>query len=167
EELEKLKRQEKEANDAVRKEATHEYQDANINSTNLLNVVNAQISTVGPLKALNDDEPLYPDDPLMPHLKDIYASLIYQMDVKSVFLYGTIDKEVYVTKPPRFVDIKFPNKKSWCDEFKELMKNRFQMSSMGGLTFFLGLQTLVATSTTEAEYVAAAHCCRQVLWIQN
>nr|GEY72544.1 uncharacterized mitochondrial protein AtMg00810-like [Tanacetum cinerariifolium] len=31
-------------------------------------------------------------------------------------------------------------KKSWCDEFKELMKNRFQMSSMGELTFFLGLQ---------------------------
>nr|GFA69674.1 hypothetical protein [Tanacetum cinerariifolium] len=28
-------------------------------------------------------------------------------------------------------------------------------------------QTIVATSTTEAEYVAAASCCRQVLWIQN
>ncbi|GJW67114.1 hypothetical protein Tco_0121538 [Tanacetum coccineum] len=28
-------------------------------------------------------------------------------------------------------------------------------------------QTIVATSTTEAEYVAAAHCCGQVLWVQN
>ncbi|GKA66840.1 hypothetical protein Tco_0766648 [Tanacetum coccineum] len=28
-------------------------------------------------------------------------------------------------------------------------------------------QTMVATSTTEAEYVAAASCCGQVLWIQN
>ncbi|GJT72522.1 hypothetical protein Tco_1031808, partial [Tanacetum coccineum] len=28
-------------------------------------------------------------------------------------------------------------------------------------------QTIVATSTTEAEYVAAASCCGQVLWIQN
>ncbi|GKF91108.1 hypothetical protein Tco_0274809 [Tanacetum coccineum] len=28
-------------------------------------------------------------------------------------------------------------------------------------------QTIVATSTTEAEYVAAASGCRQVLWIQN
>ncbi|GJR76217.1 putative ribonuclease H-like domain-containing protein [Tanacetum coccineum] len=28
-------------------------------------------------------------------------------------------------------------------------------------------QTEVATSTTKAEYVAAASCCRQVLWIQN
>ncbi|GJR41871.1 hypothetical protein Tco_1309974 [Tanacetum coccineum] len=28
-------------------------------------------------------------------------------------------------------------------------------------------QTIVATSSTEAEYVAAASCCGQVLWIQN
>ncbi|GKA47983.1 putative ribonuclease H-like domain-containing protein [Tanacetum coccineum] len=31
-------------------------------------------------------------------------------------------------------------KKSLCDEFKQIMHNRFQMSSMGELTFFLGLQ---------------------------
>nr|GFC33513.1 uncharacterized mitochondrial protein AtMg00810-like [Tanacetum cinerariifolium] len=30
--------------------------------------------------------------------------------------------------------------KSWCDEFEELMKNRFQISYMGELTFFLRLQ---------------------------
>nr|GEU70795.1 putative ribonuclease H-like domain-containing protein [Tanacetum cinerariifolium] len=28
-------------------------------------------------------------------------------------------------------------------------------------------QTIMATSTTEKKYVATAHCCRQVLWIQN
>nr|GEY86823.1 hypothetical protein [Tanacetum cinerariifolium] len=37
-----------------------------------------------------------------------YASFmgftVYQMDVKSAFLYGTIDKEVYVIQPPRFQD---------------------------------------------------------------
>ncbi|GKE57758.1 hypothetical protein Tco_1496943 [Tanacetum coccineum] len=28
-------------------------------------------------------------------------------------------------------------------------------------------QTAMANSTTEAEYIAASHCCGQVLWIQN
>nr|GEU34945.1 hypothetical protein [Tanacetum cinerariifolium] len=48
--------------------------------------------------------------------------MVYLMDVKSAFLYGRIDKKV------------------WCDEFEVLMKGEFQMSAMGELTFFLGLQ---------------------------
>ncbi|GKB61001.1 putative ribonuclease H-like domain-containing protein [Tanacetum coccineum] len=94
--------------------------------------------------------------------------IVYQMDVKSAFLYGKIDEEVYVSQPPDmdyrkgtidktlFIkkdkhdiilvqvyvdDIIFGStKKSWCDEFEALMQSRFQMSSMGELTFFLGLQ---------------------------
>nr|GEY50331.1 hypothetical protein [Tanacetum cinerariifolium] len=34
----------------------------------------------------------------------------YQMDVKSAFLYGKIDKEVYVSQPSGFIDPKFSNK---------------------------------------------------------
>nr|GEX95674.1 copia protein [Tanacetum cinerariifolium] len=131
--------------------------------------------------------------------------IMYQMDVKSAFLYGTIDEEVYVSQPLGFVDPKFlekvhkvekalyglhqapkawyetlsiylldnrfhkgqidktlfikrlkgdillvqvyvddiifdSTKKSLCDEFEQIMHNIFQMSSMGELTFFLGLQ---------------------------
>nr|GEX23667.1 hypothetical protein [Tanacetum cinerariifolium] len=36
--------------------------------------------------------------------------IIYQMDVKSTFLYGTIEEEVYVSQPPGFIDPHFPNK---------------------------------------------------------
>ncbi|GJU76389.1 putative ribonuclease H-like domain-containing protein [Tanacetum coccineum] len=253
--------------------------------------------------------------------------IVYQMDVKSAFLYDTIDEEVYVSQPFGFVDPDHPNKvykvvkalyglhqaprawyatlstfiekhgykrgtidktlfirrnkkdimlvqvyvddiifgstnKSWCDEFEALMQSRFQMteilkkfdlvnvkaaitpietklpltkdeeafdvdvtlkiyhlntvkrifkylkgkpnlglwyprespfdleafsdSDYGGSNLdrksttggcqFLGQrliswqckkQTIVATSTTEAEYVAASNYCGQVLWVQN
>ncbi|GJW66765.1 putative ribonuclease H-like domain-containing protein [Tanacetum coccineum] len=44
-------------------------------------------------------------------------------------------------------------KKSWCDEFEALMKSRFQMSSMGELTFFLGLQTASTPIETQKPLV--------------
>nr|GEV76553.1 putative ribonuclease H-like domain-containing protein [Tanacetum cinerariifolium] len=189
--------------------------------------------------------------------------MVYQMDVKSAFMYGTIEEEVYVCQPPGFEDLDYPDKKqdgifisqdkyvaeilrkfgltdgkstsTPIDTKKPLLKDpdgddvdvhtyRSMIGSMMYLTSsrpdimfagkphlglwypkdlpfnlvaysdsdyagasldrksttggcqFLGCkliswkckkQTLVATSSTEAEYVAAASCCAQVLWIQN
>ncbi|GJW20527.1 putative ribonuclease H-like domain-containing protein [Tanacetum coccineum] len=138
-----------------------------------------------------------------------YASfkdfMVYQMDIKSAFLYDKIEEEVYVYQPPGFEDPDFLNrvykvekdlyglhqaprawyetlstylldngfqrgkidktlfikrvkgnillvqvyvngiifgstKKSLCTEFEKIMHKKFQMSFMGELTFFLGLQ---------------------------
>ncbi|GJR99618.1 putative ribonuclease H-like domain-containing protein [Tanacetum coccineum] len=69
--------------------------------------------------------------------------------LKNGYKRGTIDKTLFIKKDKNDIilvqvyvdDIIFGStKKSWCDEFEALMKSRFQMSSMGELTFFLGLQ---------------------------
>nr|GEY91443.1 retrovirus-related Pol polyprotein from transposon TNT 1-94 [Tanacetum cinerariifolium] len=130
-----------------------------------------------------------------------------EMDVKSAFLYGTIDEEVYVMQPPGFQDPEFlarvykvekamyvlhQDPRAWygtlskyllthgfqrgtidqtlfirrqrgdfilvqvyvdgiifgssnlqlCREFEALMHDKFQMSAMGELNFFFGLQVL-------------------------
>ncbi|GJZ98100.1 putative ribonuclease H-like domain-containing protein [Tanacetum coccineum] len=123
--------------------------------------------------------------------------IVYQMDVKSAFVYGKIKEEDYVCQPLGFEDPYFPDrvykvekalyglhqapkawyktlstylldngfqrgkidktlfirrdkaggvpvlystKKSLCTEFEKMMHKKFQMSSMGELTFFLGVQ---------------------------
>nr|GEX26394.1 retrotransposon protein, putative, Ty3-gypsy subclass [Tanacetum cinerariifolium] len=130
--------------------------------------------------------------------------------LKNGFQRGTIDQTLFIRRQRGdFIlvqvyvdDIIFGSyNPQLCREFEALMHEKFQMSAMGELNFFLGLQilqkedgiflsqdkyvgdilkkfgrliswqckkqTIIATSTTKAEYVAAASCCGQVLWIQN
>ncbi|GJT68494.1 ribonuclease H-like domain-containing protein [Tanacetum coccineum] len=85
-----------------------------------------------------------------------------KIDVKVLVLYGKIEEKVYVCQPLGKIDktlfirrdkgdillvqvyvddIIFGSiKKSLCTEFKKMMHRKFQMSSIGELTFFLRLQ---------------------------
>nr|GEW42414.1 hypothetical protein [Tanacetum cinerariifolium] len=150
--------------------------------------------------------------------------IFYQMDVKTAFLYGTIEKEVYVSQPPGFIDPQFPSKvykvekalyglhqapRAWFQVTPKLLHlqavkqifryskgqpklglwypkdspfdleaysnsdyagaNLDRKSTTEGCQFLsrrliswqCKKQTIVATSTSKAEYVAAAHCLRK------
>ncbi|GJW29708.1 putative ribonuclease H-like domain-containing protein [Tanacetum coccineum] len=74
---------------------------------------------------------------------------VYQMDVKSSFLYETIDEEEEGYRmahhaPSAYVDdiIFGSSNLKLCKEFEALMHDKFKMSAMGELTFFLRLQVL-------------------------
>nr|GEZ88809.1 putative ribonuclease H-like domain-containing protein [Tanacetum cinerariifolium] len=81
-----------------------------------------------------------------------YASFmgftLYQMDVKSVFLYGVIDEKVrqrgdFILVQVYVDDIIFGSSNlQLCREFEALMHEKFQMSAMGKLNFFLGLHQM-------------------------
>ncbi|GJX37752.1 putative ribonuclease H-like domain-containing protein [Tanacetum coccineum] len=66
-----------------------------------------------------------------------------RMNIKSAFLYGTIEEESLDKHFYYLLDNGFTgqiDKKSLCIDFEQIMHKRFQMSSMGELTFFLGIQ---------------------------
>ncbi|GJR86153.1 putative ribonuclease H-like domain-containing protein [Tanacetum coccineum] len=129
-----------------------------------------------------------------------YASfmgfIVYQMDVKSAFLYSTIEEEVYVYQPPSFEDLQFLDKvykvekslyglhqapRAWFQvtpktSHLHTVKRIFRYlkgqpklglwkSTTGGCQFLgkrliswqFKKQTIVANSTTEAEYVATVN----------
>ncbi|GJY09879.1 putative ribonuclease H-like domain-containing protein [Tanacetum coccineum] len=84
----------------------------------------------------------------LPSFEAWYETLsTYSLD--NGFQRGTIDKTLFIKKDKGDIllvqvyvdDIIFGStKKSLCPEFEKMMHKKFQMSSMGELTFFLGLQ---------------------------
>ncbi|KAL0310316.1 UNVERIFIED_CONTAM: Retrovirus-related Pol polyprotein from transposon RE2 [Sesamum calycinum] len=69
---------------------------------------------------------------------------IYQMDVKSAFLNGYIDEEIYVEQPQGFIakdDLIYTgNNEKMIQVFKEDMMKTFEMSDLGLMHFVLGIE---------------------------
>ncbi|GJT73961.1 putative ribonuclease H-like domain-containing protein [Tanacetum coccineum] len=99
-------------------------------------------------QASYDDEGVITDIQTISLMRAWYATLSTFLE-KHGYKRGTIDKTLFIRRNKKDImlvqvyvdDIIFGStNKSWCDEFEALMQSRFQMSSMGELTFFLGLQ---------------------------
>nr|GFB09236.1 retrovirus-related Pol polyprotein from transposon TNT 1-94 [Tanacetum cinerariifolium] len=81
---------------------------------------------------------------------------MFQMEVKTAFLHGSLKKDVYVCQPEGFIDADHPSHvyklkkalyglkqapRAWYTQLlSDLMKSRFEMSMIGEMMFFIGIQ---------------------------
>nr|GFB27839.1 integrase, catalytic region, zinc finger, CCHC-type, peptidase aspartic, catalytic [Tanacetum cinerariifolium] len=105
---------------------------------------------------------------------------IYQMDVKTTFLNGTLKEEVYVAQPDGFVDPDHPEKDfsfditafsdaahAGCIDSRKSTSGGIQFLGNKLVSWMSKKQNYTAMSSIEAEYVALSASCAQVMWIRT
>nr|GEV14826.1 retrovirus-related Pol polyprotein from transposon TNT 1-94 [Tanacetum cinerariifolium] len=118
--------------------------------------------------------------------------IVFQMDVKTILLHGTLKEDVYMCQPEGFIDADHPSHnhffKGTIDptlfirHFDDdilvmlIMRDEDTFRSTYGGAQFLGEKLVswsskkqddMALSIVEAEYVSLSACCAQVLWTQT
>ncbi|GJS72903.1 zinc finger, CCHC-type containing protein [Tanacetum coccineum] len=102
-------------------------------------------------------------------LAAIHNLVIHQMDVKTIFLNGDLDEEVYMRQPKGFVMPEAYSDASWINHVED-------SSSTSGWVFLLGggaiswaskKQTCITGSTMESEFVALAAAGKEAEWLRN
>ncbi|XP_071719552.1 uncharacterized protein [Rutidosis leptorrhynchoides] len=72
-------------------------------------------------------------------LSAIHNLVVHPMDVKTSFLNGTLDEEVYMNQPQGFV---MPGNEGKVDLTKEFLSSKFSMKDMGEVDVILGIRII-------------------------
>ncbi|GJX02653.1 zinc finger, CCHC-type containing protein [Tanacetum coccineum] len=77
-------------------------------------------------------------------MASLHNLIIHQMDVKTAFLNGELDEEVYKNQPQGFI---MPNNENKVDLTKEFLSSRFSMKDMGEANVILSIRIKHEMST--------------------
>nr|GEU35791.1 copia protein [Tanacetum cinerariifolium] len=102
---------------------------------------------------------IHKDHPLDQVIRDLQSATQTRKMSKNLKEHGFIEEEVYVCQRLGFEDLDFPDRvyKELCIAFEKMVHEKSQMSSMGELTFLLGLQVKQkkdGTFISQDKYVA-------------
>ncbi|KAK1651569.1 hypothetical protein QYE76_069374 [Lolium multiflorum] len=96
---------------------------------------------------------------------------IWQMDVKTAFLNGDIEEELYMVQPKGFVDPKNADKVCKLQRSIYGLKQASRMSWRGlylqEISWASSKQCTVVKSSTESEYIAASEASSEAVWMKR
>nr|GEU47332.1 retrovirus-related Pol polyprotein from transposon TNT 1-94 [Tanacetum cinerariifolium] len=108
---------------------------------------------------------------------------VYQMDIKTTFLYRPLKEQVYVNQPDGFVDPYYPDQvyrlkkalyglkqapRAWYDELSNFLVSKgFSKGCDKLVSWTSKKQDCTLMSLAKAKHVSLSACCAQVLWLRT
>nr|GEW08837.1 retrovirus-related Pol polyprotein from transposon TNT 1-94 [Tanacetum cinerariifolium] len=85
-----------------------------------------------------------------------------QLDVKTTFLHGHLEEEIYVEQPKGFT---VPGKEDHVCRLKKSLYGLKQFPRQWYKSWYSSLQAITALSTTEAEYISSTEGVKEAIWL--